>query len=98
MGDGNADLYQNYTNGAAVSVTALNTPTNWEEDLNSNLGIYGQDSWRLKRLTLGLGVRYDHVAEQIGAEPAQTGRFVSQPAHDAIMLPSGTASRRACRR
>src|SRR5262249_8020856 len=44
----NADLYQNYqTNAAGIpdpfSVTLLATPTYWQDKLNANLGIYGQD-------------------------------------------------------
>jgi len=83
----NADLYQNYTNGAVVSVTALSTPVNWQENLNASFGLYAQDSWTINRFTIGVGARYDYQNQEVGAMPAQGGRFASFPAHDAIQMP-----------
>ena len=48
----NADLYQNYTNGTPTTVTVLNTPIKWQDNQVHNLGLYAQDSWTLKRMTL----------------------------------------------
>ena len=83
----NADLYQVYNNGAPLQVTVLNTPLQVGEYLDANMGIYAQDSWRLSKLTVNVGVRYDHVKQHIQAQQAQIGRFASSPAYGDQTLP-----------
>jgi hypothetical protein len=39
----------------------------WTDRLNYNLGLYGQDSWTVRRLTLNLGVRFDFQNESVDA-------------------------------
>jgi hypothetical protein len=90
-GRANADLYQNYNQVAGVetaqTVTLYATPTRWEDSLNANLGIYGQDSWTLKRMTLTIGGRWEHVSEQVDGQPAQSGRWANIPAFSTIRMP-----------
>ena len=87
----NADLYQNYNQVAGVesaqTVTVFATPARWRDRLNGNLGIYGQDTWTMKRLTVTYGGRYEYVSEQVDGMPAQTGRFANIPAFDDIPMP-----------
>lgn len=78
--DGNSqirtgDIVQNYTNGAPFSVTVYNTPTRYYEYVNADLGLYAQDIWTLKRLTISPGVRYDHFNAEIQAGCRAAGRF-----------------------
>ncbi len=42
------------------AVTQFGTPRN-SHHVSNDLGIYAQDQWTIDRLTLNLGVRYDHV-------------------------------------
>ena len=84
----NADLYQVYNNGAPLSVTVLNTPLQTGEYLDANLGLYAQDSWRVNRFTINLGLRYDLVRQRVLGEPAQTGRFANSVPYDDIYLPT----------
>ena len=84
----NADLYQVYNNGTPLSVTVLNTPLQTGEYLDGNLGLYAQDSWRVNRFTLNLGLRYDLVRQRVLGEPAQTGRFANSVAYNDISLPT----------
>jgi hypothetical protein len=90
-GHANADLYQNYTQVAGIetaqTVTVFATPARWRDRLNANLGIYGQDTWTMKRLTVTYGGRYEYVSEQVDGMPAQTGRFANIPAFDDIQMP-----------
>ncbi|HWW84207.1 MAG TPA: carboxypeptidase regulatory-like domain-containing protein, partial [Vicinamibacterales bacterium] len=83
--DGNSqirtgDLIQNYLNVGGVptanSVTVYNTPTRNYDYVKADVGIYVQDVWTLRRLTISPGVRYDHFNATIqgGCRPA--GRFV----------------------
>jgi hypothetical protein len=63
------NLYLLYNNNRAVQVREYNTPT---EAINVDkvLGLFLQDSWTLaSRLTLNLGIRYDH---NVGTLPAQS--------------------------
>ena len=44
-------------------------PNHSENRIKMDLGLYGQDQWTLKRLTLNLGLRFDYFN---GYVPAQT--------------------------
>jgi hypothetical protein len=84
--DGNSqlrtgDIVQNYISNAAGvetanSVTVYNTPTRYFEYVNADLGIYAQDVWTMRRLTLSPGVRYDHFNAKIQGGCRDAGRFV----------------------
>lgn len=83
----NADLYQIYNNGAPLQVAVLNTPLQVGEYLDSNLGVYAQDSWKLSKLTVNVGVRFDHVKQHIMGQGAQVGRFAASAAYSDIQMP-----------
>jgi hypothetical protein len=72
----NGDLNQEYSNGAPFAVVVYNTPQVNADYVNADLGVYAQDTWTLKRLTLSPGIRFDHfnVTAQEGCRGA--GRFV----------------------
>jgi hypothetical protein len=81
--DANADLYQNYRSASTGvpfsvpnTVTVRNTPVASGEALNSDLGIYAQDAWTIKRLTLNAGLRWEHVNAQVLEGNSPAGRFV----------------------
>src|SRR5262249_52454669 len=44
---------------APFQVTIFNTPTEEFDQLNADLGVYLQDTWTLKRLTLTPGLRWE---------------------------------------
>ena len=87
----NADLYQNYTQVGGVetpqTVTIFATPARWEESLNANLGLYGQDTLTLHRLTVTFGGRWEYISEQVDGQAAQIGRFANIPAFSTIPMP-----------
>jgi hypothetical protein len=82
--DANADLTQQYRSLAAGrafatpdTVVIRNTPlAKYGERMNYDYGLYAQDSWTMKRLTVSAGLRYEAIKAQV--EPATTpaGRFV----------------------
>jgi hypothetical protein len=72
----NADLVQRYRNGVPDSVIVYNTPQRSREQLNADLGIYAQDSWTFKRLTLNPGIRLERFNVSINAMEVEAGRFV----------------------
>jgi hypothetical protein len=58
------NFYERYhdVNGVTVpfQVTLFNTPTEEFDKLNADLGVYLQDTWTLKHLTLTPGLRWDY--------------------------------------
>ena len=70
--DSNAHLLQNYrsnTTGIPFTVpdtvTVSNYPVAYGNRLNHDVGIYAQDSWTLKRLTINAGLRYENLQAQV---------------------------------
>jgi hypothetical protein len=80
----NGDLIQQYRSGVPSFVLVLNTPFNNEVDVNSDLGIFVQDTWTTKRLTVSPGIRFDHFNSSIPAQTESAGRFVPVRQFDAI--------------
>src|SRR5205823_4912770 len=74
--DSNADLVQRYRSGVPDSVIVYNTPTHSREHLNADLGFYVQDSWKLRRLTLNPGIRFEYFSVSIEPKSIEPGRFV----------------------
>jgi len=91
--DANGDLTQQYrSNSTGVrysvpdSVIIRNTPLYYGERLNRDVGLYAQDSWRLKRLTLNGGIRWENLKAQVLASESPAGRFV--PARSTAAIPN----------
>ena len=85
--DSNADLVQRYRNGVPDSVLVRNSPQYAREGalhLNPDLGVFAQDSWRFRRLTLNPGVRFYYLHESVDAGAAPAGRFVPARQFDGI--------------
>ncbi len=89
--DANADLTQQYRSNATRvrfsvpdSVVIRNTPLVYGERLNRDLGFYVQDSWRLNRLTVNAGVRWENIKAQVLASESPAGRFVPARKFEAI--------------
>ena len=74
--DANADLVQRYRSGTPDSVIVYNTPTHSRDHLNADLGLYLQDSWKLQRLTLNPGIRFEYFSASIEPKSIEPGRFV----------------------
>ena len=68
-GEPNFPEQYTFNNRVPVSITQLAAPNYGESRIRINLGIYAQDQWTLKNLTLNLGGRFDYFN---GYNPAQT--------------------------
>jgi hypothetical protein len=84
------NFYQRYhtVSGASVpfQVTLFNTPTDEHDQLNADLGLYLQDTWTLKRLTLTPGIRWEYF----NASYPDEGVSVQQ---QALMIAEGYTQR-----
>ncbi len=74
--DANADLTQRYRDGVPDSVIVYDTTTGLYDLMKADLGMYVQDSWTLKRLTVNPGLRWEYFNAAIQAKAAPAGRFV----------------------
>lgn len=64
--------------GVPQSITMWTTPS-WEQNrVMPILGIFGQDQWSIRRLTLNLGVRFDYFNAHSPAVHAPAGRWVPE--------------------
>jgi hypothetical protein len=73
------DIVQIVSNGVPQSVRLVNNPSGHRES-GVNIGVYVQDSWRLGRLTINPGLRYERFTMSIPAQSAGAGTWV--PARD----------------
>jgi hypothetical protein len=76
--DAQADLEQDYRTGVPDSVVVRNTPFRYRDTMNYDLGIYAQDSWTHKRLTLNGGIRFEKLNAENSALTSDAGRFAPQ--------------------
>ncbi len=74
--DANGDLTVRYRDGVPDSVIVYDTPARLYDLLKADLGLYLQDSWTLKRLTINPGLRFEYFNSAIQARAVEAGRFV----------------------
>jgi hypothetical protein len=84
----NGDLRANFQGGRAFQAVILNTPVRFEDDLHADVGVYGQDSWTINRLTLNYGARWEYFASGIPEETSGQGRFSKERKFGPIDMPT----------
>ena len=90
---GKRDLWRAYNGqvnlqllrGVPQSVTVYTTPYNIVNNMNAALGLYAQDRWTVKRLTLNVGVRFDSNDSSVPAQHLPAVRWVG--ARDFAAIP-----------
>ena len=65
-----------FSNGKPIAIRRYSTPYAEKENLNADLGVFAQDTWRLRRLTLNLGLRFDYMNQSVPAQDAPAGTWV----------------------
>ena len=63
-------------NSFPIGLTQFTTPNSQSSRLNMDLGIYAQDQWTIRNLTLNLGVRFDYLNADIPAQDFAAGQFI----------------------
>jgi hypothetical protein len=72
----NGDGYSQFHSGVPFQFIAEDSPAYEKFYLNNDLGIYGQDTWTFKRLSVTGGVRWEYLDNDINPQSAPAGRFV----------------------
>ena len=70
----NGDMHILFNNGAANAVRLWNTPTAHDSKIRL-FGIFAQDTWSYKKLTLNLGVRVDRARGWMPEQSKAAGTF-----------------------
>ena len=72
-----ADLTQEYRSGVPDSVIIRNSPLDFADaKMIADVGLFAQDSWTFKRMTVTGGVRYEYFDAMIPEQGSPAGRFV----------------------
>jgi hypothetical protein len=71
----NGDLTEQYVNNKPSSVAVYNTPSVSKAAVNYDLGVFAQDSWTMKRLTVNPGVRVSWFNSSMKESTMEAGRF-----------------------
>jgi hypothetical protein len=89
--NGNGHLYRYYrSNSTGIpfsvpsQVVITNLPVVAGERLNSDIGLFAQDTWTLRRLSVNVGLRFEHLNAQVLEGDVPAGRFVPARHFDAI--------------
>jgi hypothetical protein len=74
----NSDLLYTFRNGVPTQLTMRATPTLEKNRTKADLGVYAQDQWAIKRLTLNYGLRFDYFNGYVAAQRAPAGQYVGE--------------------
>ncbi len=80
----NGSMDYTFSGGIPLSLTQYATPLLDDERLKASLGIYAQDQWTIKRLTLNLGLRFDYLNAAVPETDLPAGIFVPARRFDPV--------------
>jgi hypothetical protein len=72
----NGDQAWTFRGGIPNSIRMYAGPFRYENHIHPNMGIYAQDQWMYKRLTLTAGLRYDYFTMSSPETSLDAGQFV----------------------
>jgi hypothetical protein len=74
--EANGDMNFTFLDGVPTQLTLYAAPLIRHERQKLNLGLYAQDQWTIRRLTLNMGVRFDYLNAFVPEQSVPAGRFV----------------------
>jgi carboxypeptidase family protein len=80
FGEEGAPIEYRVQNGVPNQVTLYSYPLLFHENMKAVMGVYAQDQWTLKRLTVSGGLRFDYENAYVPAQHLDAGAFI--PARD----------------
>jgi Carboxypeptidase regulatory-like domain len=75
------------TIGTPNQVRVYNNPVTSRVNVDYDVGVFGQDSWKIERLTLNLGLRMDLARQSIPDNASLLGRFKPESTLPGVQLP-----------
>jgi len=70
--------------GKPFSITEYATPIQYQEQVNYNMGLFAQDQWTIKKLTVNYGVRLDFLKASVDAQDIAAGPFTPARHYDGV--------------
>jgi hypothetical protein len=89
-GPADTDVYTNkdtgliVRNGQPFQVTVRTTPYTTHERLVADLGLYVQDTWTVKKMTVNAGLRFDYLNNRVEAQDAPGGTWIGPRHYDPL--------------
>jgi hypothetical protein len=77
-------LTYTFSNGEPIQLTQYVSPLAEEEKLRPELGLFVQDQWRIERLTLNLGLRFEYIHSYVPASVNPATRFADARSFDKV--------------
>jgi hypothetical protein len=66
-----------FSNGRPIAIRRYSTPYAERENLDADLGIFAQDTWTVRHMTVNAGLRFDYMRQSVPAQDAPAGTWVS---------------------
>ncbi|HMD37120.1 MAG TPA: TonB-dependent receptor [Vicinamibacterales bacterium] len=67
-----------------AQVAVYNSPATSIQNVNSDFGMFAQDAWTMKRLTLNYGLRFDHFNASVPAESSPASTWIAARNFEAV--------------
>ena len=80
----NQDVTYDFFNGVPQRLTMSATPFVREMRVSPEIGLFVQDQWTIRRLTLDLGLRYDYWNGSVPPQTIPAGRFLPARSFDPV--------------
>jgi hypothetical protein len=80
----NKDTFLTVRAGQPFSVTVRTTPYTTRERLVADLGLYAQDTWTIKKMTINAGLRWDYLNNKVQAQDAPGGTWIGPRHYDEL--------------
>jgi carboxypeptidase family protein len=80
----NKDTFLTVRLGQPFSVSVRTTPYTTHERLVADLGVYAQDTWTIKRMTINAGLRWDYLNNKVEAQDAPASTWIGARHYDAL--------------
>ena len=74
--DDDVHVVYRFNNGIPNQITEKATPYTRKENIGADMGIYAQDRWTIRQLTLNVGVRFDYFSDYFPAQHLGPGLLV----------------------
>jgi hypothetical protein len=74
--DNDSSLSYRFLNGVPNQITQRATPSLTKEMLKGELGVYAQDKWTVRRVTLNAGVRFDYFGSSFPEQHLGPARLI----------------------